>query len=97
MANETIVTIEDIPVMYVAGQEGRPFAEQAPQAFEKLEASLSSFKGKKFYGAMIGDEYRACVNTEPNADVSALPHPNWTIPAGRYARRKIQHWEDNLC
>ena len=41
MPAETLVTAEDVPVMYVAGQRGRPIAEQAPEAFKTLEAKLS--------------------------------------------------------
>ena len=96
MAAETIVTAEDVPVMYVAGQRGRPIAEQAPEAFKTLEAKLSSLKGRKFYGIVIGDEYRACVAITPNDDAASLPHPTWTIPGGRYVRRKIENWEENL-
>ena len=96
MAAETIVTTEDVPVMYVAAKRGRPIAEQAPEAFKTLEAKLSSLKGRKFYGIVIGDEYRACVAITPNDDASSLPHPTCTIPGGRYVRRKIENWEENL-
>ena len=96
MATGTIVTAEDVPVMYVAGQRGRPIAEQAPDAFKRLEANLPSLKSRKFYGVVVGDEYRACVAIDPNADASSLPHPTWTIPGGRYVRRKIENWEENL-
>ena len=96
MAADTIVTAEDVPVMYVAGQRGRPIAEQAPEVFKTLEATLSSLKGRKFYGVVVGDEYRACVVIDPKADASSLPHPTWSIPGGRYVRRKIENWEENL-
>ena len=82
--------------MYVAGQKGRPIAEQAPEAFKTLEAKLSSLKGRKFYGIVIGDEYRACVAIDPEADASSSSHPTWTIPGGRYVRRKIENLEKNL-
>ena len=44
MEADTIVMLPDIPVMYVAGQKGRPIAEQAPSAFQQLEACLPSLK-----------------------------------------------------
>ena len=61
MEADTIVMLPDIPVMYVAGQKGRPIAEQAPSAFQQLEARLPSLKQRRFYGVGLGDEYRACV------------------------------------
>lgn len=96
MTADTIVTAEDVLVMYVAGQRGRPIAEQAPEAFKTLEAGLSSLRGRKFYGVVVGDEYRACVAIDPKADASSVPYPTWTIPGGRYVRRRIEHWEENL-
>jgi len=96
MSTDTVVNIEDIFVMYVAGRSGISIEEQAPEAFKKLEAKLSSLRGKKFYGVMIVDEYRACVAIESNVDTSFLPCLTWTIPGGNYVRRKIQNWEDNL-
>ncbi len=96
MPPDTIVTVRDIAVMYVAGETGKPIAEQAPKAFKELEAKLSSLKGRKFYGVVLGDEYRACVAIDANDDPLSLPHPTWTLPGGRYVRRRIPNWEDNL-
>ncbi len=96
MMTETIVTVPDTSVMYVAGETGKPIAEQAPKAFKELEAKLSSLKGRKFYGVVLGDEYRACVAIDPNDDPFSLPHPTWTLPGGKYVRRKIPNWEQHL-
>jgi hypothetical protein len=96
MADDTIVTSPDIDVMYVAGAVGRPIAEQAPEAFRQLEAKLTSLQGRRFYGVVIGDEYRACVAIHPDDDAGALSLARWTIPGGRYVRRKIPNWETNL-
>jgi hypothetical protein len=96
MPPDTIVTARDIAVMYVAGETGKPIAEQAPKAFKELEAKLSSLKGRKFYGVVLGDEYRACVAIDPNDDPLSLPHPTWTLPGGRYIRRTIPNWGDKL-
>lgn len=63
MAADNIVTIDDIPVMYVAGRRGEPIGKQAPAAFAELESKLPSLKDRKFYGIVIGEEYRACVAT----------------------------------
>lgn len=62
MTADTIITAEEIPVMYVAGQRGRPIAEQAPKAFEKLEAKLPSLKGRK--RASIGSVLRSKSSVE---------------------------------
>jgi len=96
MTTDTIVTVRDTAVMYVAGDAGKPIAEQAPNAFKALEGKLSSLKGRKFYGVVLGDEYRACVAVGPNDDLLSLPHPTWTLPGGRYVRRRITHWEEHL-
>ena len=96
MASDTIVKNGPVFVMYAAGLKGAPIAEQAPIAFRQLEAGLSSLKGRKFYGVIIGDEYRACVAIDQNSYVSSLPFPTWTIPGGRYIRRKIPDWEINI-
>jgi len=96
MPRDTFVTIDDIPVMYVAGEKGRPIPEQAPEAFRELEAKLPSLKGRKFYGVEFSGEYRACVEMRENDDPSSLPHPVWVIPGGKYVRRKIKDWEENI-
>lgn len=93
MTTESIVQISDIAVAYVAGERGKPIAEQAPAAFDKLEAKLATLKGRHFYGVVIDGEYRACVALRPEDDLDGLPHPTWIIPGGKYARRKISDWE----
>ena len=95
MADDTIIARPDVLVMYVDGQAGRPISEQAPRAFDALEEKLSSLNGRKFYGVVIGDLYRACVAVEPGDEPHALPHPTWTLPGGRFARRKIADWEQH--
>ena len=96
MPNDTIVDLPSIPVMFVAGERGKPIPEQAPEAFRKLEAKLPSLKHRKFYGVALGDEYRACVAIESGEEASLLPHPTWAIPGGKYVRRRIADWEKNL-
>ena len=92
----TIVTLPDIPVMYVTGDKEQPIAQQAPAAFRTLEAKLPSLNRRKFYGVNLGGEYRACVSIEGTDDLNALPHAQWTIPGGRYARRRIPNWGANI-
>lgn len=92
---DTIVTLQDTAVMYVAGERGKPIAEQAPQSMRQLEAGLASLKGRKFYGVVLGDEYRACV-TLVATDAGRRPFPAWTIPGGRYVRRRLLDWGSHL-
>jgi len=94
---DTIVTLPDIPVMFVAGDPARPIAAQAPDAFRRLEAALPSLKGRRFYGAVLGREYRACVALQPTDDRSALPHPIWSLPGGCYVRRRLADWERHVA
>ncbi len=96
MSTDTIVEMRDIAVMYVVGETGRPVAEQAPKAFKELEEKLPSLKGRKFYGIVLGDKYRACVAIDPNDDPLSLPHPTWTLPGGKYVRRRIPNWDQHL-
>ena len=66
------------------------FPEQAPAAFDALEARLPTLKRKKFYGVVIDGAYRACVAVDE--DTRTLDLPRWVIPAGRYAVGKITDW-----
>jgi hypothetical protein len=89
-----IVDLPDTAVSYVAGNPERPIHEQAPAAFRALAATLATLRGRRFYAALVGPEYRACVALRPeNADTSL---PRWTIPAGRYARRMIANYHTNI-
>jgi hypothetical protein len=88
---EAIVELRAIPVIYVAGEPGRPHAEEAPKAFNRLETQLPTLHGRHFYGAVVGDEYRACVAEQPGDEVPGIVH--WTLPGGRYRRVRIADWE----
>jgi len=92
----TEVELPNIEVMYVSA-EGGP--KGAPAAFNKLEANLSSLKGRKFYGVMIGKpdtgEYRACMQITADDDPKIMGFETWTIPNGKYARKKIKDWTKN--
>ena len=95
-SSDTVVTLPDTVVMFVAGKAGEPIAAQAPEAFKALEARLPSLRGRKFYGVVLGDEYRACVAIDSTDDPRALPHPTWILPGGKYVRRRILNWEEHL-
>src|SRR5436190_134301 len=95
MAAESIVVIPEIPVMFVAGDRAKSIAEQAPAAFDKLEAKLETLKRRHFYGVVVDGEYRACVALQPDDDTERLAHPTWVIPGGKFARRKLADWEQH--
>ena len=57
---DPIVEFPDTSVSYVAGNAAQPIHEQAPLAFRALEATLTTLRGRRFYAALIGPEYRAC-------------------------------------
>ena len=46
---DRIAELTAIEVIYENGEKGRPISEQAPAAFDRLEARLPSLRGKKFY------------------------------------------------
>ena len=89
------VNFPDTLVMYVDGDESKPIPEQAKETFEVLEAKFTSFKGRKFFGVVIGNKYRACSSITEHDKNFILPHPTWTIPGGKYARIKIDNWNTN--
>jgi len=81
-----LVTLVDIPVMFVVSPRG---PQGAGEAFDRLEARLPSLKGRKFYGTLVNGEYRACVALEAQDSPAAMGLDTWIIPGGVYARRKL--------
>jgi hypothetical protein len=96
LVSERIVAIDEIAVMFVAGDRARPIPEQAPLAFATLEGKLTTLRGRRFYGVVVDAQYRACVAIRPEDYAIALPHPTWVIPGGKFARQKLTHWEQHL-
>ena len=75
----------------MSGDKRLPIPQQAPAAFNALEALLPTLKKKRFYGAVIDGEYRACVAVDN--DTRGLDLPLWVLPSGRYGVHKIADWE----
>jgi hypothetical protein len=90
---DQIVEFGGFEVVYVSGERGQPIPEQAPAAFDSLEARLPTLKNKRFYGVVIDGTYRACVALDE--DTRTLDLPRWVIPSGRYAVGKIANWEQH--
>ena len=89
------VTLTEVQVMYVESDTG--FAGAAA-ALDRLEARFASLQGRKFYGTFQppAGPYRACAAVEPGDDATALGLPTWTIPGGKYSRRKLMNWQARI-
>ncbi len=87
------VTLGDIDVMCVVASGG---PSGAPAAFHALEAPLKSLKGRRFYGTYLAGDYRACVAIEPGDNPVALGLATWTIPGGKFEKRKLMDWQSRL-
>lgn len=87
------VTIDNIEVMFVPAEDG---PRGAREAFNKLESKLPTLKGRKFYGTFHHGEYRACVAITEEDNPDAMGLHRWVIPGGKYAKRKIKGWENEV-
>jgi len=62
--------------------------------FKPSKPSLPTLRRRRFFAALVGPEYRACVATEDgNADPMLS---RWVIPGERYARRKIRDYHAQI-
>jgi hypothetical protein len=87
------IVLEEIRVMYLESPNG---PEGSGEAFNKLEAGLTSLKGRKFYATFQYPDgpYRACVAIEKGDDPAALGYQVGVIAGGRYARGKLENWTE---
>ncbi len=85
------VNMDPVMVMHVEMKGG---LSGVGQAWADLHSRLPDLRGRKFYGAYLPREgvYRACVAVTDRTEPGRLGLPVWTIPGGRYARRKIEDW-----
>jgi DNA gyrase inhibitor GyrI len=92
--NDTVVELQEIPVLRVRADMVRGGPSEAMQM---LESKLPTLKGRKFYGVFRempdGEEYYACVAKIEADDPSRMRLETGVIPGGKYARRKITNWE----
>ena len=74
--------------------------KNSEKAFNEVESKLGSMKGRKFYGLLNGDpdggEYFACVAVNSQDDPASLGLEVRQIPGGKYVRRKIRNWYEDL-
>ena len=87
-------TIKDIEVMFVESPNG---PAGSGEAFNKLESSLETLKGRKFYATFqySTGQYRACVAIENSDDPEKHRFQKWSIPGGLYAQEKLQDWTEH--
>ena len=87
MTEPTIVERDEIAVQYVAVPDG---IEGIRRAWDELETTVGSLRGRHFYGAFYPatDEYRACVQVR-EADELVPGLASGTLPGGRYARVRL--------
>jgi hypothetical protein len=81
---------EEVDVLFVraVGAAG----EVAPLCWERLEAALSSLRGRTFYGVFDPArlEYRACVERQDDDDPLALGLEPGTVAGGAYLRTRVR-------
>ena len=83
--NDGAVEREPIDVWYVAVES----VDEAPAAFQAIESTLGTLRGRKFYGAFDpgSGEYRACVQVAPGEDLGVA---RGVLPGGRYRRSVLR-------
>ena len=78
---------DEVRVLFVSAADQ---IDDIRRAWSELEAAVGSLRGRKFFGTFdpVTEEYRACVRVD--ADLDELALEQWTIPGGRYARRRLR-------
>jgi len=89
------VTVEPVRVMYVEAKGG---LSGVGEAWSRLESTLPSLKGRRFYGAYSNQDkaYRACVAVISEDEPKALQLPTWTIPSGKFVREKVEDYANRV-
>ena len=88
--------IRDEPEFVVAWVKAESGPAGAKEAFEKLESRLPTLKGRKMYGIFFRDpgNYYAAVRLN-EAQIDDMGLERGVIPAGLYARTKLEDWFGN--
>jgi len=93
----TEVILDDIKVMCLKSENG---VKDAYDTIVRVEKRLPSLKGRKCFGVLEGRPesgiYRACVTIVTEDDPKKIGLDIWIIPGGKYMRKKILNWEDDL-
>lgn len=87
------IMLDEIPVICVISNQGPSGAQQA---FHFLESKIGSLKGRRFYGTMHDNEYRACVALCSHDSPEDLALECWIIPGGKYIQSKLMNWPHRI-
>ncbi len=101
MADDTVVELSEMRIMYVRAENG---VKDAAKAFDQLEDALPkkedgspNLRGRRFYGIFHSDrEYWACVVRNAEDDPQMLQLQEGTISGGKYAMRKMLDWQKRI-
>jgi hypothetical protein len=94
MAEPTVTDIPELTLAYVEAVGG---LSGAGTAFDELERRMSTLRGQKMYGVIhSGDPIRYLAGFLLNHDSDDLGLERITVPAGRYARTLVRHWETRI-
>lgn len=92
----TVVTLPELQLVACRATE---FPEGIKAAWQKLEAPLSTKRGRKFYGLTYAEEsglvYYAALEPQDEAEIARLGFPTLSVPGGDYARAKLINWPDH--
>jgi hypothetical protein len=90
-------TLTDIPELTLAYVEAIGGFTGAGAAFDRLERRMSTLRGQKMYGVIYpGTPVRYLAGLLVNQDGDGLGLERTTVPAGRYARTLVRHWETRI-
>lgn len=87
------IVLQDISVATLAGNPQLDLSRQAKDAFARLEAKLSTLKGRKFYGIYDGQLYRAAVGISQDETAEGMGLEPLTIVGGFYVTCRLKNWE----
>lgn len=76
------------------------FPDDVQDAFQQIESKLQTLRGRRFYGVTFrrpeGLEYFAGLVPESGEEPRQLGLPTLEIPAGSWARTRLQGWADKI-
>lgn len=93
-------TIVEIPDLRLAACRADAFPSGIKDAWDRLEARMTSLKGRRFYGVTTceGNElvYYAAVHVDSDDEAAALGLPVLHVKGGKCARVKLMDWPSHV-
>jgi hypothetical protein len=84
--------LKDVKVMCITAES----MDKIKDTFSKLEASLPTIKGRKFYGTFHRGVYKACVAFQDGDNPAALGLESEIIPGGKFVSGKLDNWAEHI-